>query len=240
MKKGKFMGAVLAFATLFSVAIPVSSVKAAENKTAQDTELVFVIDKSGSMWDLTDDTIGGFNSTIKEQKDPSKKGKVNVTTVMFNWASDTIHDRVDIEHVNPISRENYSPSGCTALLDAVGSTISKLSSNRSIEKHKVVFVIITDGYENASREFTRAQIKRMIEQKTAQGWEFIFLGANIDSVKEGASIGVSSDRSRSFTASSVGVHTVYKCVCNAIDQARGGKQIDLDEAMKKGEQEATA
>ena len=233
MKKLKFFSGLLA-CTLFS-SMFMASTKAQEIdvEPKQDTELVIVVDKSGSMYSLADDTIGSYNSMIEEQKDPNKEGNVYVTTVMFNQNNEKIHDRKDIKDVEKITRKEYNPSGCTALLDAVGSTITQLSANEYVKKNKVVFVVITDGLENASREFKKEQIKKLIEERTKDGWTFIFLGANIDSVKESGHIGIIAEHTRDFDASSDGVAKAFTCVGAAINQVRSNRTNDLDEAEKQ-------
>ncbi len=233
MKKLKFLGKLLAcalFSSMFMVSTKAQEINA---ESKQDTELVIVVDKSGSMYNLADDTIGSYNSMIEEQKDPDKEGNVYVTTVMFNQNNEKIHDRKDIKDVEKITRKEYNPGGCTALLDAIGSTITQLSSNEIVKKNKVIFVVITDGYENASREFKKEQIKKLIEEKTKEKWEFIFLGANIDSVKESGNIGIMATHTRDFTASSDGISQAFKCVGTAINQVRNNKAIDLDEVEKQ-------
>lgn len=230
MKKSKFWWGLLActlFSSMFMVSAKTQEINA---EPKRDTELVIVVDKSGSMYGLAGDTIGSYNSMIQEQKDPNKEGNVYVTTVMFNQNSQKVHDRKDIKDVEKITRKEYSPGGCTALLDAVGGTITQLSANDSVRKNKVIFVVITDGYENASREFKKEQIKKLIEEKTKEGWEFVFLGANIDSVKESGNIGIMAERTRDFDASSDGIVKAFKCVSTAINQVRSNKAIDLDEA----------
>lgn len=194
--KLKFFSGLLA-CTLFSSIFTVSP-KALDTNTElkQDTELVFVVDKSGSMYNLADDTIGSFNSVIEEQKNPDKDGNVYVTTVMFNQSSEKVHERKDIKDVEKITKKEYCPSGCTALLDAVGNTITELSKNEDVKKNKVIFVVITDGYENSSKEFKKDDIKKLIDEKAKENWQFIFLGANIDSVKESGNLGINAKYTR--------------------------------------------
>ena len=159
----------------------------------QLTEMVLILDRSGSMHGLEADTIGGFNSTIEKQK--KVDGKAFVTTVLFDDVSEVIHDRVDLQKVKPITSNEYFVRGCTALLDAVGSTINhikgihKYARPEDVPAHTVV-VITTDGYENASRKFTRDQVKSMIAEQEKAGWEFVFLGANIDAVEAAGEIGI--------------------------------------------------
>ena len=196
-----------------------------------ETELVFIIDKSGSMHHLSNDTIGSFNSVIDEQKNSDKKGDVYVTTVMFNNQHNKTHDRKNIKEIEHITEKDYTAQGSTALLDAVGDTINELSGNEEIKNHKFMFVIITDGYENSSKEYTTEQIKKLIESKKADNWDFIFLGANIDAVKAAGDIGISSKFARNFDASSSGLQSTYNCISNVISQVRDNKSIDLDETI---------
>ena len=165
---------------------------------AELTELVFILDRSGSMGGLESDTIGGFNGMIARQK---KEGeKINVTTVLFDDEVEIVHDRFPIEIIEPLTDKEYFVRGCTALLDAIGQAINKIDN---VQKHlpedhkagKVLFVITTDGLENSSEEFTYKDIKRMIEAKKECGWEFLFLGANIDGGKEAEKIGIARNGS---------------------------------------------
>ena len=158
------------------------------------TELVFILDKSGSMSGLEKDTIGGFNSLIEKQK--KEEGRAIVSTVLFNHEVEVIHDRVNLEDITLLTDKEYCVSGCTALLDAMGETISNVltKQNRSKEDKpsKTMFVITTDGMENSSKEYTYKAIKKMIEKvKKENEWEFIFLGANIDAVSEASKFGIS-------------------------------------------------
>ena len=188
------------------------------------TELVFILDKSGSMEHLTDDTIGGFNSMIEQQK--QEDGEAYVTTVLFSSFSQVLHDHVNIQDVQPITKKDYVPMGMTALLDAIGNTINsigkRLSDTPEDERpEKVVFVITTDGMENASQEHTRSQIKAAIEhQQDKYSWVFMFLGANIDAVSEGSSLGIKSGYSKTYTASGIGTQSVYKATSDVISCAR--------------------
>ena len=150
------------------------------------TELVFILDRSGSMGGLESDTIGGFNSLLEKQK--KVEGKCNLTTVLFDHDYELLHDRINIQAVSPLTEKDYYVRGSTALLDAVGRTISKIEhvQETTAEEYragKVMFVIITDGMENASREYTTKKVKSMIEAEKEKGWEFVFLGANMDAVE---------------------------------------------------------
>lgn len=164
------------------------------------TELVFILDKSGSMSGLETDTIGGYNSMLAKQQ--AVEGECRITTVLFDNNYELLHDRIDIRAVSPISEKEYQIGGSTALLDAIGRTIHKIGN---AQKHtaneyraeKVMLVIITDGEENSSREYSAKRIKQMIErQKSRYEWEFIFLGANIDAVETAGRFGISADRAQ--------------------------------------------
>ena len=188
------------------------------------TELVFILDRSGSMAGLEEDTIGGFNAMIEKQK--REPGEAIVSTVLFDSESTIIHDRVDIQRVEPMTRKEYYVRGCTALLDAVGGAIHHIGNVHKYAREedrpeKTLFVITTDGMENASRKFTYDRLKAMIErQKERYGWEFLFLGANIDAAKEAARFGISEDRAANYYADSVGTNVIYETVSEAITQVR--------------------
>ena len=175
-------------------------------KPLKHLELVLVLDKSGSMSGLESDTIGGFNSMIEEQK---KLGvNANVTTVLFDTNFNVIHDRTDLKKVKKLTSKQYVAGGNTALLDAVGDTINRIQKVDGIDAadNRVLFVIITDGMENSSREYSRAQIKKMISDKQEKyDWEFIFLGANIDAASEAQSIGIKSENALKYENSKEGV-----------------------------------
>jgi len=207
------------------------------------TELVFILDKSGSMAGLETDTIGGFNTLLAKQK--QEKGEAMITTVLFDNNYEILHDRADIRQVNPITDKEYFVEGSTALLDALGRTINRagkaISEMRETDRPgKVMVVIITDGYENASREFKVSQIKHMIEhQQTKYAWEFIFLGANIDAVAAAAQVGIRPDRAATYNADSRGTQLNYDAVCSAVSDYRSGKEVDpnwkeqIDEDFQK-------
>ncbi|MEI6580032.1 MAG: vWA domain-containing protein [Eubacteriales bacterium] len=207
------------------------------------TELVFILDKSGSMAGLETDTIGGFNSLLAKQK--SEKGDAVITTVLFDNNYEVLHDRADMRQVNPITNKEYFVEGSTALLDALGRTINRIGKAMAQTREqdrpgKVMFVIITDGFENASREFKYSQIKRMIEhQKTKYSWEFIFLGANIDAVEAAAKVGITADRAATYNSDGQGTRLNYDAVCCAVSDYRSGKNVDakwkkeIDEDFQK-------
>jgi hypothetical protein len=184
------------------------------------TELVFILDKSSSMAGLEGDTIGGYNSVLKKQK--ALEGEVAVTTVLFDNHYQLLHDRINIKGVSPITEREYYVGGSTALMDAVGMTINKIinvQKNTSPEEkaEKVIFVITTDGMENASREYTRPMVKKLIEkQEKEYGWEFIFLGANIDAVEFAEGIGIRRDRAANFHADSKGIKANYEAINDAV------------------------
>lgn len=188
------------------------------------TELVFILDASGSMYSLTDDTIGGFNSMIERQK--KEEGDALVSTVVFNSTSRVIHDRKDIRHVRPLNDQDYCAEGCTALLDAVGSAIHhignvhKYARKEDVPAH-TLFVITTDGMENASHYYSREKVKRMIErQKKKYGWEFLFLGANMDAVEAAADIGIEENRAATYRCDTEGTRLNYEVVGEAVYQVR--------------------
>lgn len=186
------------------------------------TELVFILDRSGSMGGLESDTIGGFNGMITRQKAEGKK--VNVTTVLFDDEVEIIHDRFPIEIIEPLTKKEYFVRGCTALLDAVGAAIEKIDN---VQKHlpvthkagKVIFVITTDGLENSSENYNYEQIRRMISAKKECGWEFLFLGANIDAGREAEKIGIARNRSVTYENDSEGVAINFKSVGRAVSKA---------------------
>lgn len=194
------------------------------------TELVFILDKSGSMSGLEDDTIGGFNAMLAKQKKES--GQAVVTTVLFDDHYELLHDRTDIHGIRPITDKEYFVGGCTALLDAVGKTIHKIGNaqkytSEDLRAGKVLFVITTDGMENASREYSYDKIKGLIErQKEKYGWEFIFLGANIDAVSTAAKFGIHADRAANYHADSEGTNLNYSVVSQAVSELRANRSID--------------
>ena len=190
------------------------------------TEMVFIIDKSGSMEGLEKDTIGGFNSMLKEQQ--AVEGEAIVTTVLFDNRYELLHDRIDIRAVSPLTEKNYTVGGNTALLDALGKTIRKI---REVQEHtaedyraeKVLFTIITDGEENASREYSAERIKTRIEhQKQKYGWEFVFFGANMDAVLEAGKLGISAEYAQNYCADASGTSTAYTAMSAISTAYRGG------------------
>lgn len=199
------------------------------------TELVFILDRSGSMGGLESDTIGGFNGMLQKQK--KEEGEANVTTVLFDDQIEMIHDRFPIEVVKPLTEKDYYVRGCTALLDAVGSTVAKIENiqKRLPEKmkaEKIIFVITTDGQENASREYTANMVKKMIEKNQKKGWQFLFLGANIDAVEEAAKIGIRRTHAASYKNDSKGVKLNYAAVGRVMSCMRASDCI-MDEMDTK-------
>lgn len=188
------------------------------------TELVFILDRSGSMSYLKDDTIGGFNSMIKKQK--QEPGEAFVTTVLFNSDYTLLHDHVNIKNIQPMTKDDYMAYGLTAFNDALGATIHKIGErlNDTPEDErpdKVIFVIITDGFENASTRYTKERVKETIEhQQSKYSWTFIFLGANMDAVEEAGSYGINQDFAKTYTASSAGTSRGYDVVAKTLSCAR--------------------
>ena len=187
-------------------------------------ELVFILDRSGSMGGLESDTIGGFNSMLQKQQ--TGPGQCRITTVLFDDKYEVLHDRIDVKAVSAITEQEYYVRGSTALLDAVGKTINKTGSvqKNTAEEYragKVLFVITTDGMENSSREFSYSDIKTMIEhQKSAYNWEFIFLGANIDAVEVAGRFGIPKTRAQNYHCDSEGIELNYAEVGETISALR--------------------
>ena len=184
------------------------------------TELVFILDRSGSMGGLESDTIGGFNSLLTKQQ--AEPGDCRITTILFDSQYETLHDRIDIKAVSPITDKEYYVRGSTALLDAVGITINKIggvqkNTAEEYRAEKVLFVITTDGMENSSREYDYDKIKSMIEhQKSKYGWEFIFLGANIDAVEVAGRFGVAKSRAQNFHNDSEGIALNFEVLSETV------------------------
>lgn len=205
-------------------------------------EMVFILDRSGSMMSLTPDTIGGFNSMIEKQK--AEDGEAFVTTVLFDDKYEVLHDHVNIQDVPVLTEKEYFARGLTALLDAVGMTINKIGerlakTDESERPEKVVVIITTDGFENASREFTREQVRKMIEhQQDKYSWIFMFLGANMDAVEEAGKYGIKSNFAKTYTASARGVDSVYTSVGASVSMVRNAKSFATTDAMEQAAAEA--
>ena len=200
------------------------------------TELVFILDKSGSMYDLVDDTIGGFNSLLKKQK--NETGQCIVTTVLFNQGVQILHNRVPIEDVKNMTEKEYQPMGSTSLLDAMGSTIDKIKNdhvNTPKEKRpdKVLFAIITDGAENSSTEYNIKQIKNSVSAcQELLGWEFLFLGANIDAIETASQFGISKSMAANYNCDSEGTELNFDAINDVLCCVRRDKHISEDWKLK--------
>ena len=193
------------------------------------TELVFILDRSGSMSGLEGDTIGGFNSLLKKQK--AQDGECFVTTVLFSNASETVHDRVPLDRVPEMTGNDYVVGGCTALLDSIGETVEHIEKvHKYIRPEDVpahtVFAIMTDGMENASRRFSSDEVKKLIERRKEDGWEFLFIGANIDAVETAGRFGIDSDRAVNYHADRRGTKLAFSVVGKAMGACRKGEEVD--------------
>lgn len=192
------------------------------------TEIVFILDRSGSMSGLEGDTIGGFNSMIEKQR--KEEGEALVSAVLFDGVSEVLYDRVDIREIPKMTEKDYFVRGCTALLDAMGGAIHHISNvHKYIRKEDVpehtMFIITTDGMENASREYTSDKVKKLVEEKKALGWEFIFLGANIDAVETAKHYGISEDRAVTYNCDSAGTALNFSVMSEAISTVRANKRL---------------
>ena len=210
------------------------------------TELVFILDRSGSMAGLESDTIGGFNAMIAKQK--RQPGRAFVSTILFDDESLVLHDRVELQQIPPMTEKDYEVRGCTALLDAVGNAIRHISNIHKYARaedrpEKTLFVITTDGMENASRKFTYQRLKALIRRQREEfGWEFLFLGANIDAAAEAARFGIDRDHAADYHADSTGTGVVYDTLGDAVCQVRccaaplsadWKKKVEADYAQRK-------
>ena len=193
------------------------------------TELVFILDRSGSMAGLEQDTIGGFNAMIEKQK--TEAGDAFISTVLFDNLSEVIHDRVSLNAIPRLTEKEYYVRGCTALLDAVGSAIHHIGNVHKYAREedrpeKTLFVITTDGMENASRRYSYEKVKEMItRQKEKYGWEFLFLGANIDAAREAARFGIGADFAADYHADHIGTNVAYEAVCEAVCDFRASRPM---------------
>lgn len=187
------------------------------------TELVFILDKSGSMSGLEEDTIGGFNAMIRKQK--KAPGEALVSAVLFSDDSDVIIDRVPLDEVKPLTEDDYFVGGCTALIDAIGGAIHHVQMiHKYIRKEDTpehtMFVITTDGMENASHQYTSNQVKKMIKKQEKQGWEFLFLGANIDAVSTAANFGIRKEHAVNYHADQRGTQVNFEALSEAVTDLR--------------------
>ncbi|MBQ7541519.1 MAG: VWA domain-containing protein [Clostridia bacterium] len=201
-------------------------------KTNNDlTELVFILDRSGSMSGLEADTIGGFNSMVEKQKKES--GRALVSTVLFNQESMVVHDRKDVRQIEPLTEKTYCVGGCTALLDAVGDAVHHI---RNVHKYirpedvpaHTMFVITTDGFENASRRYSVQQVRTLVKAQEQAGWEFLFLGANIDAVETAKNIGIREERAVDYCCDSKGTALNFRVLADCVSSVRRGKGISED------------
>ena len=193
------------------------------------TELIFILDRSGSMAPLTEDTIGGYNSLLDKQR--TETGRAIVTTVLFDDAYDVIVEGADLETVRPLDSKTYYARGMTALLDAVGKTLNAAETRQNRmpadrRPGKTVVAIITDGQENASREYSLDTVKKMIEARKKSGWEFLFLGANIDAVKTAGTFGISADRAATYRADAVGTRMNFASVGSFMAKTRAREEVN--------------
>ena len=196
------------------------------------TEIVFILDRSGSMSGLEEVTIGGFNSLLEKQK--KEAGEAVVSTVLFDDKQEVLHDRVDLSKIEPISEEEYYVRGCSALLDAVGGAIHHIGNVHKYAREedrpeKTLFIITTDGMENSSRRYTYEKVKGMVErQKSKYGWEFLFLGANIDAIEVAGRFGIGADRAVNYECDSVGTAVNYRALSKAVSRVRGAECCPSD------------
>ena len=201
------------------------------------TELVFIIDRSGSMAGFEADTIGGFNSTIEKQKE--QEGKVYVSTVLFAGECEVVHDRIDIKDIKPMTRKDYHAYGCTALLDAIGGAIKhignvhKYAREEDVPEH-TIFVITTDGMENASQTYSSDKVKAMIKRQTEEyGWEFVFVAANIDAIETADRIGIRRERAANYRQTKEGYAECYEAMSTFVTMSRCAEPMADDTAWKK-------
>ena len=237
LMKKNLIGIFMLMSVLAFTKVTAKTAQKNRNNKLKDVELVFILDRSGSMGGLESDTIGGYNSMLSKQK-KEKTGKVSVTTVLFDDQYELLYNQVPIEKVSPMTEKEYYVRGSTALLDAIGKTVMQVKANQDKKeiKDRVLFVIITDGMENASREYRVEQVKKLIEErKEKDNWEFLFLGANIDAIGAAQSIGIDSSRAVRFKSDKKGTAKNYEVLNEAIKEVRGGYQ--LNDSWKNGIEE---
>lgn len=206
------------------------------------TELVFILDRSGSMSGLEEDTIGGFNAMLQKQK--KENGEAYVSTILFDNVSEVLHDRIKLKDVPKMTDEEYTVRGCTALMDAIGGAIRHIGNIHKYARPEDVpahtmFIITTDGMENASVHYSSDEVKNMIErQKVKYGWEFLFIGANIDAVETAARFGIERNRAVNYRADSQGTRILYDTISAPISALRANKVIDEDWGKRIAEDHA--
>lgn len=192
------------------------------------TEIIFILDRSGSMGGLESDTIGGFNAMLAKQK--KVPGEARVTTVLFDDQYELLHHRIPLEGICPLTDKEYYVRGCTALLDAIGKTIHQLvhtlkHTTEDYRPEKVIFIITTDGLENASKEYSYSKLKQMIKHQTEKyHWEFLFMGANIDAIAEASKLGIKEDRAVTYENNAEGVALNYEVIADTLEQVRVCKE----------------
>ena len=199
------------------------------------TEIVFILDRSGSMSGLERDTIGGYNSLITKQK--KEEGEAIISTVLFDDKVEVLHDRVNLDNIKPMTEEEYYVRGCTALLDAVGGAIHHIGNVHKYARpedvpEKTLFIITTDGMENASRRYSYDKVKHMIERQKAKfGWEFLFLGANIDAIEVAGRFGIQPERAVNYNCDSAGTAVNYRALSKAVSRVRHCSVEEIDLAL---------
>ena len=201
------------------------------------TELVFILDRSGSMSGLEEDTIGGFNAMIKKQQKETD-GAAVVSTILFNHTSKVLHDRVALDKIEPLTEDDYEVGGTTALLDAVGDAVKHIKNVHKYARdedrpQKTIFIITTDGHENSSERFTYKEIKRLIERQKENGWEFIFLGANIDAPEVASHLGIERRRAVNYHSDKLGTKKVYGAMSNFVSFAMSAPSAPLDDTWRE-------
>lgn len=201
------------------------------------TELVFILDRSGSMAGLEEDTIGGFNAMIKKQQKETD-GAALVSTILFNHTSKVLHDRIALDKIEPLTEEDYEVGGTTALLDAVGDAVNHIKNVHKYVRdedrpQKIIFIITTDGHENSSERFTYKEIKRLIERQKENGWEFIFLGANIDAPEVASHLGIERRRAVNYHSDKLGTEKVYGAMSNLVSFAMSAPDLVFDDDWRK-------
>ena len=202
------------------------------------TELVFILDRSGSMAGMEADTVGGFNAMIEKQKKAA--GTAYLSTVLFSNESEVLHDRIPLSEVGVLTDEDYAVGGCTALLDAIGGAIHhignihKYARPEDVPEH-TIFFITTDGLENASTRYSAKQVKEMIKrQEEKYGWEFLFIAANIDAVETAEKIGIRRERAAGYRQDAEGTRALFDCMCEVAENVREAKPVRRDWAKKLG------